>query len=113
MPPHEPTTHVLFVCGKNKWRSPTAERIFADYPGIECLSAGLGNDSDTVVSVDLVQWADLIFVMEPVHRIKLSARFRGELGDTRVICLDIADRYQAMDPELISLLERRVTPHLH
>ncbi len=113
--PPEPKTRVLFVCGKNRWRSPTAERVFADHPdhpGLECLSAGLSHDAPTPVSVDLVRWADVIFVMEPVHKAKLAARFRDYLASTRVVCLSIPDRYREMDPELIGLLERRVPPHL-
>ncbi|MEQ9094821.1 MAG: hypothetical protein RIE32_01005 [Phycisphaerales bacterium] len=113
--PTTPTTRVLFVCGKNRWRSPTAEQVFAgnpDHPGIECLSAGLSPESPTHVSVELVQWADLIFVMEPVHKTKLAARFRDHLANTRVVCLNIPDRYREMDPALIELLERRVPPHL-
>jgi predicted protein tyrosine phosphatase len=111
----ERTTRVLFVCGKNKWRSPTAEQIFAehrDHQGIECLSAGLSPESPTPVSVDLIQWADVIFVMEPVHKTRLAARFGEHLASTRVVCLDIPDRFREMDPALIELLERRVPPHL-
>ncbi len=104
--------NVLFICGKNKWRSPTAEETFADHPGVECLSAGLSNDSDTQVSVELVEWADLIFVMEDVHKTKLTARFREHLRQQRVVCLGIPDSYRFMDPELVELLRRRVTPHL-
>jgi len=59
---------VLFVCGRNRSRSPTAESIFADYPGVETASAGTSPDADTPMSSDLIEWADIIFVMEPVHR---------------------------------------------
>lgn len=38
--------NVLFVCGRNKWRSPTAEQVFADWPGIVCASAGLNHDAE-------------------------------------------------------------------
>ena len=31
-----PALRVLFICSQNKLRSPTAEHVFADYPGIEC-----------------------------------------------------------------------------
>lgn len=113
--PPEPKARVLFVCGKNRWRSPTAEQIFADHPnhpGIECLSAGLSHDAPTPVSVDLVAWADVIFVMEPVHRKKLAVRFGDHLGHARVVCLDIPDHYREMDPALVELLLRRVPPHL-
>ena len=32
--------HVLFVCGRNQWRSPTAARIYANDQRIEVRSAG-------------------------------------------------------------------------
>ena len=38
--------HLLFLCSKNKLRSPTAEFVFADYPGIEVDSAGISNVAD-------------------------------------------------------------------
>lgn len=39
-------THLLFLCSRNRLRSPTAERVFADWPGIETASAGLAADAD-------------------------------------------------------------------
>ena len=68
---------ILFLCGRNKWRSPTAEALFAGHPGIECASAGLSRDADTPVSVNLVQWADVIFVMEKAHKTKLFNSVQG------------------------------------
>jgi len=104
--------HVLFICGKNKWRSPTAEDVFADYPGIECMSAGLSNDAATPVSIELIEWADLIFVMERAHKTKLAEQFRPHLSGKRVVCLGIADNYRFMEPALVKLLKTKVTPHL-
>lgn len=104
--------HVLFICGKNKWRSPTAEQIFAEHPGIECASAGLSNDAETPISVELVKWAELIFVMEKEHKAKLSDRFNAHLADKRVVCLGIPDNYKFMEPALIKLLRSKVMPHL-
>ncbi|WP_223816002.1 arsenate reductase/protein-tyrosine-phosphatase family protein [Adhaeribacter rhizoryzae] len=31
---------ILFVCSRNQWRSPTAEKVFRYYPGLEVRSAG-------------------------------------------------------------------------
>lgn len=104
--------NILFVCGRNKLRSPTAESVFADYPGIEVASAGTNPDADTPLSAELVEWADIIFVMEKSHRQKLSTRFRASLKTVRVICLDIPDKYAFMDPELVRVLKSRVTPSL-
>lgn len=103
---------VLFVCGKNRWRSPTAEQIFADYPGIICDSGGLSHDADNPLSAEQVAWADLIFVMEKAQRSRLNKQFKRALHGQRVICLDIPDDYTYMDPVLIDLLKARVTPKL-
>jgi predicted protein tyrosine phosphatase len=103
---------ILFICGKNKWRSPTAEQVFAEYPGLECASAGLSHESEVQVSVELIEWADLIFVMEKEHKSKLAAGFQSHLSGKRVICLGIKDKYQLMDPALVKLLKAKVTPHL-
>lgn len=46
--------------------------------------------------------------MEPTHRSKLTKRFSTSLRGKRIVCLDIADDYQFMDPELIGLLWERV-----
>ena len=105
-------TRVLFVCSMNRLRSPTAEQVFANHPGVECDSAGLNNDANNPVTGELVEWAELIFVMERSHRTKLLKRFKRHLANRRVVCLDIPDDYDFMDPELVELLKRKVTPYL-
>jgi predicted protein tyrosine phosphatase len=104
--------NVLFICTQNRLRSPTAEQVFADWPGVETQSAGLGNDASTPVSPELLSWADLVFVMEKAHRNKLSANFRAHLKGKRVICLDIPDEYEYMDPVLVQLLRSKVVRFL-
>jgi len=103
--------HVLFICGKNRKRSPTAEEIFSDWPGVEVTSAGLDNDADNRCTPELVEWADMIFVMERSHKEKLSRGFKKQLK-ARVICLDIADEYKFMDPKLVELFRKTVSRHL-
>ena len=103
---------LLFVCSQNRLRSPTAEHVFATHPGVETLSAGLNVGADVPLSEEHLRWADMVFVMEKRHREKLSREFRQALGGIRVVCLDIPDIYEYMDPELVALLERRVTPYL-
>ena len=104
--------HVLLICSQNRLRSPTAEQVFADRPGFDVASAGLNNDAETRVSPDLLEWADLIFVMERAHRHRLSKRFRPHLKDKRIVCLDIPDQFEYMDEALIRLLEKKVGPFL-
>jgi predicted protein tyrosine phosphatase len=103
---------VLFICSRNQLRSPTAEQVFSDWPGIEVASAGLDRSALEPVTPQLLEWADLIFVMEVAHRAKLSRKFRPYLKNQRVICLSIPDEYAYMDPSLVTLLRKRVPPHL-
>ena len=102
----------LFVCSQNKLRSPTAEQIFASHAGLEVASAGTNSDADTPLSNELIEWADVIFVMERTHRNKLQTRFRPALKDKRIVCLDVPDDYAFMDPALIRLLNARMSRHL-
>jgi predicted protein tyrosine phosphatase len=46
--------------------------------------------------------------MEEAHREALSRKFRPHLGARRVVCLDIPDEYQYMDPVLVQMLRERV-----
>ncbi len=103
---------LLFICAKNRLRSPTAEQLFADWPGVETASAGVNHDADTPVCPELLAWADLILVMQRVHRTKLAAKFRAQLANKRIVCLDIPDDYEFMDPALIELLDARVRRYL-
>jgi predicted protein tyrosine phosphatase len=98
----------LFICTQNRLRSPTAEQVFAEWPNVETASAGLGNDADVPVAPELLQWANIIFVMEKAHRNKLNKRFRAHLDGKRVICLGIPDDYGFMQPELVTLLKAKV-----
>lgn len=103
---------VLFVCAQNRLRSPTAEKVFSNRPGFEVASAGVAPGAEVPVTPELLGWADMIFVMEPAHRKVLLKRFRPQLKGRRIICLNIPDEFQYMDPALIRLLEAKVDPFL-
>jgi predicted protein tyrosine phosphatase len=103
---------VLFVCSRNRLRSPTAEQVFATRDDLEVASAGTNRDAETPLSTELIQWADLILVMEKVHRTKVQRDYRKVLDGKRVICLDIPDNYALMDPALVKLLQARLSRHL-
>jgi len=102
----------LFVCSRNRLRSPTAEQVFAEIDGVETASAGLAPDADNPMTAELAEWANLIFVMEKVHRTRLQRRFGRHLKHARVVCLDIPDDYGFMDEALVRLLRERVGPRL-
>ena len=103
---------LLFVCGRNRQRSPTAEQLFAAHPGVECASAGLNPEAEIPLTPELVDSVDLILVMESGQQAKLRRRFGQYLRDKRVACLRIPDRYGFMDPSLVTLLRARVSPFL-
>ena len=103
---------LLFICSQNRLRSPTAEQVFASMPNIETASAGINHDAEVPVTPELIDWADIIFVMERDQQRKLSTKFREPLNRKRVICLDIPDEYEYMDPVLVSLLRERVSAFL-
>ena len=101
---------VLFVCSQNRLRSPTAEQVFSNRVGFEVASAGTDPAADTPVSPELIEWADVIFVMERAHRSRLMKRFKQHLKTKRIVCLDIPDEFEYMDPVLVKLLEAKVGP---
>ena len=103
---------VLFVCSQNKLRSPTAEQVFSEIPGLDVLSAGTNHDAVTPLSSELIEWSDKIFVMENTHREKLQKRFRSSLKGKKIICLDIPDNFSYMDPKLVAILKKKLPQYL-
>jgi predicted protein tyrosine phosphatase len=101
--------NILFVCSRNRLRSPTAESVFFATPGINVRSAGTAKDAENSIARDDIGWADLIFVMERHHRKNILEKFRTQ---TKIITLGIPDHYEFMDPDLIEMLQEKVTPHL-
>jgi predicted protein tyrosine phosphatase len=103
---------VLFICGRNQLRSPTAEQVFSKWPGIEVASAGLDPKCKEPVTPELLTWAEVIFVMEKGHRNRLLKQFRANIKNQKIIVLGITDDYEYMDPRLVRLFEKLVPPHL-
>ncbi len=95
---------VLFVCGKNLRRSPTAERLFAGDPRLLVRSAGVSEKSRRRVRASDLAWADLVLVMERKHAARLRAALPGCDHDALIVSLEIPDEFELMAPELIELL---------
>ncbi|MEH7611324.1 MULTISPECIES: low molecular weight protein tyrosine phosphatase family protein [Bacillaceae] len=100
---------LLFICSKNQWRSPTAEKIFHLYNGNQARSAGTETGARIKVTEGHIGWADIIFVMEKKHLRRIRDKFGDILNDKKIVNLDIADDYQFMDEELIEILQNRVS----
>ena len=105
-------TKILFLCSQNRLRSPSAERIFSGRPGLEVRSAGIDRGATVPLTPALLEWADLVFVMEKRQRNVIRRKFRDDCRQKRIICLDIPDEYDYMDADLVRLLTERVTPYL-
>ncbi|MDH3691153.1 MAG: phosphotyrosine protein phosphatase [Gammaproteobacteria bacterium] len=106
-------TNLLFICSENRLRSPTAEAVFSEYENVEAIGAGTNSHARTVISGDLVEWADIVFAMEKSHRNKITKKYKDALKNKRLIVLDIPDNYAYMDPELIKILRSKVARFVH
>lgn len=100
--------NVLFICGRNKKRSPTAEDLFVGHKGIIAQSAGINPEAEVVVDTDLIEWADVVYVMSKRQLSFVKATFQHLLNDKKVISLDIKDKYEYADPELIAILKKKL-----
>jgi len=107
-----PPKKLLFVCSRNRWRSPTAEKLFDGVDGIQARSVGTEPGARIRVTAGHLGWADVIFVMEKKHLRRLRAKFADELMSKPVVCLHIPDDYQFMQPELVALLHATVMQRL-
>ena len=104
--------NVLFVCSRNKWRSLTAETIYKNNPNYFVKSAGTESSARIRVNEKLINWADVVFVMEKHHKQKLSENFPEATSNKKIIILDIPDDYKYMDPELINILTDSIEDYL-
>src|SRR5688500_6912183 len=103
-----PITKVLFVCHQNRCRSATAERVFCKRTDLDVRSAGIGPDALVRVNARMLDWADVVFVMEERHRRELGRMFPNHPALPRVVSLEIPDEYAFLDPTLVDLLTSRV-----
>ena len=104
--------NVLFVCDQNRYRSPTAEALYSRNSELNVRSAGVGTTAETPVSEELLEWADICFVMERVHRNKIRKRYPRLYESKRIVCLYIPDEYDRMDPALLYILEEALAQYL-
>lgn len=106
------TVKLLFVCSMNHWRSPTAERIYADRPLVQARSCGTSKTARKKVAADELKWADIVLVMEDKHKRRLMADYPGQMRFKELHVLHIPDIYKYMDPELIEEISQSVEPIL-
>lgn len=105
-------SNLLFICSKNQWRSPTAEALFKNHPLHVARSAGTSDKARIRVNHKLIDWADMIFVMERRHKHLLYQKLAEVMTGKEIVILDIEDNYQFNDPELIAILKDALTGYL-
>lgn len=107
-----PIQRVLFLCKYNRSRSATAERLFCKRPDLDVRSAGTNEDALVRVNQRMLDWADVVFTMDPAQQRALHHMFPSHPGLKKLVCLEIPDDFAFLHPELVKLLKERVTPHL-
>lgn len=105
--------NILFICSVNKQRSKTAEDYFsAKYPEKTFTSAGTNlkickREGTNPLTIELLEEADLIFVMENRHKKQITDFLRAQLTKDITI-LNIPDLYKYYSKELIDILEDKL-----
>ena len=92
---------LLFVCNYGVHRSVTAAKMFKDKH--ETQSAGIYENQVTQEQMD---WADLIVVMEEGRKSDLVKMFPDV--STRIVNLDIPNRFSVDDPELKKIISEKM-----
>lgn len=98
------------MCGWNIDRSPTAEDLLRNRKGFEVKSAGTRIGARNLVSKELIDWADIVLVMEEEH--KQALKLIDPEAEKKIIVLGIEDYYKRGDPRLVKILEEKLSKYL-
>lgn len=98
-------TKTLCVCSAGLLRSPTLAAVLLEKPWNRNTRAVGASTEFALIPIDeaLVEWADEIIFVEPRVRDAVVMGF-GALMDKRVFTLDIPDKFETFEPELIKLI---------
>jgi predicted protein tyrosine phosphatase len=105
-----PKRKLLFVCGRNVDRSPTAEHLFNMVEGLEVKSAGASVGATVPLTRELIKWADEICVMEFKHQQAVLKIMPSAWK--KVESLEIPDIYYREQPELRQLIVEKMKPYI-
>jgi predicted protein tyrosine phosphatase len=97
---------ILFVCGRNVDRSPTAEHLFDGIDGFEAKSAGVSLGATVPLTRELMERADAVYVMEYKHQ-KAALKIAPSCWK-KIEILEIPDKYYWDQPELKQLLVEKL-----
>lgn len=86
--------------------------LFKNHQVHHARSAGTSDKAQIKVNQKLIEWATVIFVMEPKHKEVLRQRFPLTIGQKQIIVLEIDDNYLFNDPELVEILKDSLSEYL-
>ena len=109
------TKRYLFVCYANEQRSRTAEEVckkMAKQRGLDIAvnSAGIALGANNPLTKELVNQADIIFVMQDYMQTAVEEKYAGK--GKNIVCLDIPDIYYRNAPHLIRILQKKLQHYL-
>jgi predicted protein tyrosine phosphatase len=84
--------------------------LFKNHPEHNARSAGTSSKARIKVNQKLLDWADLVFVMETKHKELLKQQF--VTTGKQLIVLNIDDNYKFGDAELIDILKSTLNGYL-
>lgn len=68
----------------------------------------MDNTANTVLTKELLEWADTVVVMEKTHRSFIQKKYKEIYNTKKITCLYIPDEYDFMQQELIEVLKYKV-----
>lgn len=102
----------LFVCTSNIKRSVTAEKLFSACSNIETKSAGTSESATVHINQELIDWADIIFVMSEKEKHLSYIKDNFVLNGKPVHDLEIFDVYHTGQKELQKILIEKVVKYI-
>jgi len=99
----------LFVCKANLDRSPCAESLFKNHPNIQARSCGFYVEQGTEINQKLINWADIIFLMDSENQRLFFKKFKT---DKEIIVLSVDNHFCRNDPELEKILKIKLGDYL-
>ena len=103
---------VLFVCGHNRVRSPTAATVYRSRPDLEVRSAGIAEYAAVPLTQEMLDWADLVFVFSKRQRKAIVERFRASSGSRNLVCVPVPDVFEYKSPKLVTMLTGKLRRYL-
>lgn len=90
---------LLFVCGRNEQRSPSFEIWFKEYkPEYEVMSAGITKALPGEINRDMLNWADMVFLMDLEQEIFIKREFPEFISKCEII--GCSDQYPRASEQL-------------